>query len=63
MPTTTTPDRLLLRVPEAAEVLGLGRTTVCRLIRQGRLRVVKIDGCTRISREELQAFVQRQSEA
>jgi len=64
MPTSevTTPETLLLRVPEAARLLGLGQTTVHRLIRQGRLPVVKIDRSTRIKRSELDRFVSRQSE-
>jgi excisionase family DNA binding protein len=65
MPTaeTTKPtDTLLLRVPEAAHLLGLGQTTVHRLIRQGRLSVVKIDRSVRIKRSDLEQFVQRQGE-
>ena len=57
-----THETLLLRVPEAARLLGLGQTTVHRLIRQGRLQVVKIDRSTRIMRSELDRFVSQQSE-
>ena len=58
----TTHETLLLRVPEAARLLGLGQTTVHRLIRQGRLQVVKIDRSTRIRRSELDRFVSQQGE-
>jgi len=58
----TLTDQVLLRVPEVARALGLGRSTIHRLIREGRLKAIKIDRATRISREEVQAFVQRQSE-
>ena len=58
----TLTDQVLLRVPEVARALGLGRSTIHRLIREGRLKAIKIDRATRISREEVQAFVQRHSE-
>lgn len=37
-----TTTKLLLSIPEACEVLGLGRSTVCELIRSGELRSVKV---------------------
>ena len=40
--------KALLTVPEAAQLLSLGRTTVYGLIRSSRLPVVKIGGCTRV---------------
>lgn len=39
---TATPDRLLLRVREAAEILGLGRSTLFEVIAAGELPVVRI---------------------
>ena len=38
---TTSEDRLL-RIPEAARLLGMGRTTVYQMIREGRLPVVRL---------------------
>ena len=64
MITQTAPSgRLLLKVPEAAEALGIGSSIVYRLISQGRLNVVKIDGSTRSAMSELQEFIQRHSQA
>ena len=49
--------RLLLRPTEAADVLGIGRSTVYELMRAGRLRSVKIGGCRRVSLVALTEFV------
>jgi excisionase family DNA binding protein len=50
---------LLLRIPEAARVLGVGRTTLYRLIDNGDIRVLRIGRAVRIPVDELQAFVAR----
>lgn len=50
-------DRLLLTPVEAARALGIGRTKVYELITSGRLRSVRLDGCRRITRDDLAAFV------
>ncbi len=42
-----------LRVEEAAFVLGCGRTTVFQLIREGRLRVIKLGARTIVPRSEV----------
>jgi excisionase family DNA binding protein len=42
------PARSLLTVAEAAEQLHLGQSTVKNLIRQGRLRSIKVGGARRI---------------
>ncbi len=49
--------RLLYRVTEAAEVLGLSRAKVYELISSGALRSVRIDGARRIKVDDLNAFV------
>jgi excisionase family DNA binding protein len=51
----TTPliERQGLRIEEAAHALGCGRTTVFKLIREGRLRVVKLGTRTIIPRSEV----------
>ena len=51
--------KLLFRVEEAADALSIGRSKAYELIQRGALRVVKIDGATRIPAEELRAYVDR----
>ncbi len=46
-------ERQGLRVEEAARALGCGRTTVFKLIREGRLRAVKLGTRTVIPRSEI----------
>jgi excisionase family DNA binding protein len=50
-------DRLLLTPVEAAQALGIGRTKVYELIATGRLRSVRLDGCRRVTPDDLAAFV------
>lgn len=57
MSDTATVDRLLFRVEEVAEVLGLGLTTVKGLIASGELRSVKIGAARRVSATALAAYV------
>lgn len=44
---SVTVEAVLLRVPDAMKVLGLGRTTIYELIRSGRLRSVR-EGASRL---------------
>jgi excisionase family DNA binding protein len=55
--TTMAGGRLLLRPEEAAEVLGLGRTKVYKLIGSGELRSIKIGSSRRVSATALAEFV------
>jgi excisionase family DNA binding protein len=48
---------MLLTVPEVAAEIRLGITTTNRLIREGRLKSVKIDGSRRIRRADLDKYV------
>jgi len=50
-------EPLLYTVPAAARMLGLGRSKTYELIRSGRIRSVRIDGCRRIPRAALEEFV------
>jgi excisionase family DNA binding protein len=50
-------ERLLFRPEEAANVLGLGRSTVYQLIGSGALRSVKVGGARRVSATALAEFV------
>jgi excisionase family DNA binding protein len=49
--------RVLLRPEEAAEALGVSRTTVFELIRSGALRSVKIGAARRVSATALAEYV------
>jgi excisionase family DNA binding protein len=52
-------SHLLLTTDEAADVLRVGRTTVYALIKGGQLRPVHIGRSCRISRAELERYVNR----
>ena len=52
-------DKLLYRVEEGGEVLGLKRSKMFELIARGAIKAVKIDGATRIPAAELKAFAER----
>jgi excisionase family DNA binding protein len=49
--------RLLYRISEAAEALGVSKASVYRLIAEGRLRAVRIGRSARIAAEDLERFV------
>ena len=54
----------LLRIDEAGEMLGFRRSKIYALIRSGRLRVVRVDGVTRVPASAIDEFVERlESEA
>jgi excisionase family DNA binding protein len=55
-------DRLLVRVPEAAERLGLSRSSLYELIAAGELRVVRYGRAVRVPVSELANWVERQVE-
>jgi excisionase family DNA binding protein len=59
MVNTTSQQRLLLPVPEAAAQLGVGRTLVWRLVQTGDRRSVRIGKRRLVPRAELEAYVQR----
>ena len=53
----------LLRLPTAAEAIGHGETTTRRLIREGRLRAVLVDGVLRVPRSAIDEFIASLPEA
>jgi len=55
-------ERLLVSVPEAAQLLGIGRTKVWSLIYTRRLKAVRIGRRTLIPRAELERFVRELEE-
>jgi excisionase family DNA binding protein len=52
-------DKLLLTPEEAAELLGIGRTKLYRLLATKRLDSVRIDGSRRVASAALVEFVGR----
>ncbi|MFF2700682.1 DNA-binding protein [Streptomyces sp. CS090A] len=57
-PAASTPQRRLLRVEVAAEILGVKRSTAYEEIRLGRLRTVQIGRCRRIPTEYIDDYVE-----
>lgn len=52
-----TPTPLLHDISTAADMLGIGRTTVYEEIKAGRISIVKIGRRTMIKHSELERFV------
>jgi excisionase family DNA binding protein len=52
-------QQMLLTIPQAAQRLGVGRTTVYELTNAGELEVVHIGRCARIPIASVDAFVER----
>lgn len=53
------PERLLLTIPEAARMLGVGRTSVYALIRAQELPVVKIGAAARVPARAVREWAER----
>lgn len=51
---------LLLKIPEAAELLAIGRSTVYELIALGQLETVHIGRSVRVTVASIEAFVDRE---
>ena len=56
------PQRLLLRIPEVAETLGIGRTKIYEMIATGELPTVRIGRAVRISVTTLQKWVEEREQ-
>lgn len=54
-----TDGRLLVRIPEAAERLGLSRSTVYELIAAEEIHVIRIGRAVRVPVDELRSYVAR----
>ena len=52
-------ERLLLKVAEAAAMLGIGRTKAYELIGRGELQIVHIDGAARVPLVAVHRYVER----
>ncbi len=59
MDSHTTSQPLTLRINDAAKALGIGRSSIYRLINQGKLRTVKIAGRTLVPATEVHRIVDR----
>jgi len=51
-------DKVLLTPVEAARLLGIGRTKLYDLLQRGELHSVRLDGCRRVPRASIDAFVE-----
>jgi len=51
-------DKLLLRPPEVAEALGIGRSKVYELLAQGTLPLVRVGRSIRVPAVELRQWVE-----
>lgn len=50
-------EKLLYRVGEAAEALGLSRATIWRLVSSGRLNAVRVGRAVRVPADDLLRFL------
>jgi len=50
-------DVLLMKVPEAAALLGVSRAKLYELIASGALPAVKVDGCRWVRTQDLVSYV------
>jgi excisionase family DNA binding protein len=57
--TLRTSDRMLLSVAEAAERLGIGRSTMYVLIADGQIDTIRVGRLRRIEPEALTAYISR----
>ncbi|MGE5593427.1 MAG: helix-turn-helix domain-containing protein [Betaproteobacteria bacterium] len=53
-------DRMLLKVSEAAEALGISRSHAYELIQAGKLPVVRLGGAVRVPKPWIEKFVAEQ---
>lgn len=53
------PLRILVRLPEAATLLGIGRSTVYGLIADGKIPTVRIGRSVRVPIEALKEWAER----
>ena len=61
-PQESASQRLLLRVPEVAERLGIGRTKIYQMIATGELPTIHIGRAVRVSASSLQKWVEEREQ-
>ncbi len=59
VPESGRPPRLLLTVEEAADRIGIGRSNMFKLIRQGDVKSVKVGRLRRITPAALEDFIRK----
>lgn len=52
-------ERLTVRIPIAAEMLGIGRTKLYELIAEGEVDIIKIGKATLVTVRSLEALIER----
>jgi excisionase family DNA binding protein len=50
-------EALLMKIPEAAALLGVSRAKLYELITAGAVPAVRVDGCRRVRSADLLAYV------
>jgi excisionase family DNA binding protein len=61
-PKEVAPQRLLLRIPEVAETLGIGRTKIYEMIATGELPTIRVGRAVRISVTALQKWIEEREQ-
>lgn len=56
-------NKVLLSITEAGEVIGIGRTLIYGLFREGGLKPIKIGRRTFIHRDDLNEFIEQRRAA
>jgi excisionase family DNA binding protein len=51
---TTAPERFAYRIPDACIALGIGRTSLYKLVEQKELRLIRIAGRALVPRSEIE---------
>ena len=51
-------QKLLYRMPEGAEVIGVSRAKFYELVKRGEIKAVKLDGEMRVTNDELARYAQ-----
>lgn len=51
-------ESLAVRIPQAAQLLGIGRSSIYELINKGELETIKIGRSTLIPMDTLRAFIE-----
>ncbi|MGO4170531.1 helix-turn-helix transcriptional regulator [Novosphingobium sp. YAF33] len=51
-------EPLAVRIPEACRLIGIGRSTLYKMIAEGDLKVVKIGGATLVPMKSLRGIIE-----
>lgn len=53
------PDPIAVRIPQAARLIGIGRSTIYQFINAGEIETIKVGRSTLIPTDSLRDFIQR----